>query len=468
VEKLALSAYLDRSKDRILTTLSEWLRVPSISADPDHAGDLVESAELCAGLLRDAGMQFVEVLGTGSPGAPGNGAPAVYGEWAGAGKDAPTVLVYCHHDVQPADPVDEWSSPPFEAMVDAGEIRARGSSDDKGPAIMQIEAARGMLAEHGRLPVNLKFLIEGEEEVGSPHFEDLLRRERERFRADVIVVSDTTMVAPDVPSTTVGMRGLVCFDVALRTASTDLHSGIWGGTVPNAAVVAARLAASLHDAEGRVAVPGFYDDVRELSAKEARSLAAVPFDEDQFLRQAGVGYLEGETGRSPYERTGARPTAEVVGLHAGYGGPGMKTIVPATANLKVALRLVPDQDPERTGRAFREWVSQTVHSGVEVAVAPFGSVAPLVTPVDHPAMRSLCSAIERVWGKTPLFERSGGSGPEEALARVLEAPVVFLGIALPDDHFHAPNERLDLDQLWRGVLAAGELMVELGSLNSTR
>jgi acetylornithine deacetylase/succinyl-diaminopimelate desuccinylase-like protein len=463
VTDLALNTYLERSKGRILATLTDWLRIPSISAEPDHADDVAASAEFCARLLREAGMPSVEILATGRAGAPGSGRPAVYAEWLEAGPDAPTVLIYGHHDVQPVDPINEWTSPPFEPVVVGDHLRARGSADDKGQVLMQIEAVRGVLGDRGRLPVNLKFLIEGEEEVGSPHLEDLLWREREKLAADLIVVSDTTMEAADIPSTTVSMRGLVSFDVTLRTARSDLHSGIWGGTVPNAALVAARLAAGLHDADGRVTLPGFYDDVRELSAEEARSLAAIPFDETEFLRQAGVAYLEGEAGRRPFERIGARPTAEIVGLHSGYGGPGIKTIVPATAHFKVAFRLVPDQRPERVREAFREWLSAQVPPGAHFEVTAEGAVSPLLTPVDHPAMRILCTAIERVWGARPLFSRGGGSGPEEALARVLGSPLVFLGVALPDDNFHAPNEHLDLRQLWRGVLAAGELLLDLAS-----
>jgi acetylornithine deacetylase/succinyl-diaminopimelate desuccinylase-like protein len=463
VNDLALEQYLGRSKDRILATLDHWLRIPSISADPDHAADIVASAEFCARLLQEAGVSSVELLPTGPADAPGSGRPAVYGEWSGAGADAPTVLIYGHHDVQPVDPLDEWTSPPFEPAVVGNVLLARGSSDDKGQVLMQIEAVRGLLQEKGRLPINLKFLIEGEEEVGSPNFEDLLRREKERLRTDLIVVSDTTMEAPDVPSTTVSMRGLVTFDVTLRTAASDLHSGIWGGTVPNAALLASHLAASLHDASGRVTLPGFYDDVRELSEEEAHSLAALPYDETTFRRQAGVPYLEGETGRSPFERTGTRPTAELVGIHAGYGGPGMKTVVPATANFKVAFRLVPDQQPDEVAAGFRQWLGAHVPGGVEVTVTPWGAVAPLLTPVDHPAVRLLSNAITKVWGAKPLFSRSGGSGPEEALVRTLDAPVIFLGVGLPTDNFHAPNERLDLDQLWRGILAAGELILELGA-----
>jgi acetylornithine deacetylase/succinyl-diaminopimelate desuccinylase-like protein len=272
------------------------------------------------------------------------------------------------------------------------------------------------------------------------------------------------MISPDVPSTTVGMRGLVAFDVALRTAAIDLHSGMWGGAVPNAALMAARLVSGLHDDKGRVTLPGFYDAVRPLSPPEQASLDAVPFDEADFRATAGgVSYLEGEDGFSPLEQVGVRPTAEVVGLHSGYTGPGIKTIVPATSGFKVAFRLVPDQRPEQVDTAFRAWLAERVPAGVELTVTGEGQVAPALTPVNHPAVGALTRAIEAVWGKQPLFTREGGSGPEEALGRVLDAPVLFLGVGLPGDRIHAPNERMVMDQFWKGLLAAGELLVELGN-----
>jgi acetylornithine deacetylase/succinyl-diaminopimelate desuccinylase-like protein len=457
---LILTDYLEAHRERITATLFDWLRIPSISADPDRAGDVVESAEFAAQQLREAGLDHVRLLATGD----GAGAPAVYADWLHAGPAAPTVLVYGHHDVQPVDPLDEWTSPPFHPVIVDGECRARGAIDDKGQVLYEIEAARGLLERTGALPVNLKFLVEGEEEVGSPNFEALLVAEGDLLACDVVVVSDTGMIAPDVPSATVSMRGLVAFDVALRTASIDLHSGMWGGTVPNAASVAADLVVALHDAHRRVTLPGFYDRVRALTPAEQASLDAQPFDEAEFRAQAGgVGYLTGETGFSPLERIGVRPTAEVVGIRGGYEGPGIKTIVPATAGFKVALRLVPDQRPEEITQAFGTWLAERVPDGVEVVVTPEGGVAPAVTPVDHPAMAALATAIERVWGCPPLWTREGGSGPEEALGRVLAAPVLFLGVGLPDDRIHAPNERMVMDQFWKGLLAAGELMVELGA-----
>ncbi|HVA75066.1 MAG TPA: dipeptidase [Acidimicrobiales bacterium] len=454
--ELALAGYLDAHRDRIVDTLFQWLRIPSISADPACSAEVRSSAVFCAARLADAGLENVGILET-----PGH--PAVYADWMHAGPDAPTVLVYGHHDVQPVDPLDEWTSPPFTPTIVDGQCRARGAIDDKGQVLYEIEAAKGLLSRDGRLPVNLKFLIEGEEEVGSVHFESLLVSELDRLSCDVVVVSDTGMISPDVPSCTVGMRGLVAFDVSLRTASIDLHSGLWGGAVPNAAHVATRLVAALHDADGKVTLPGFYDRVRDLSPVEHASMDAQSFDEAEFRAAAGgVPYLEGEKGYSSLERVGVRPTAEVVGIHSGYGGPGIKTIVPATAGFKVAFRLVPDQRPEEVEPALRAWLQQWVPAGIEVAVTPEGAVAPALTPVDHPAVGALSRAVRAVWGKDPLFTREGGSGPEEALGRVLAAPVLFLGVGLPGDRIHAPNERMVMDQFWKGLLAAGELLLELG------
>jgi acetylornithine deacetylase/succinyl-diaminopimelate desuccinylase-like protein len=458
---LTLAGYVSAERERIEASLLDWLRIPSISALPDHAPDVRRSAEFAAELLRRAGMEHVEIIETA-------GAPAVYGDWLHAGPDAPTVVVYGHHDVQPVDPLEEWTSPPFAPVMVDGECRARGAIDDKGQMVYEIEAARGLIRSHGGLPVNLKFLIEGEEEVGSPHFEDLLRERREALRCDAVVVSDTTMWARDVPSVCLGMRGLVAFDVTVRTGVVDLHSGTFGGAVPNAAHVIAGLVAALHDRAGRVALPGFYDDVRPLTEAEEESLRALPFDEEAWRQRAGVGRLEGERGRSALERTWTRPSCDVVGISVGYGGPGMKTVVPPWGNVKVTFRLVADQDPAKVADSFTAWVAAQVHDGVRASVQPVGGVAPALTPADHPWVAALSRAIELVWGVPPLFTREGGSGPEEALGRVLEAPVLYLGVGLPDDRFHAPNERMAMDQFWKGLLAAGELWREMAETDGAR
>jgi acetylornithine deacetylase/succinyl-diaminopimelate desuccinylase-like protein len=456
-----LAAYLEAERERIYATLVDWLRIPSISALPEHHGDVRRSAERAAELLREAGLEHVEVVET--DGADGPGLPAVYGDWLHAPAGAPTALVYGHHDVQPVDPLELWTSAPFEPTVVDGELRARGAVDDKGQAFYEIEAVRGLLRTEGALPVNVKFLLEGEEEVGSPNFEALLEAHRGRFACDVVVVSDTTMWAPDVPSFCVGMRGLVAFDLQLRTATGDLHSGSFGGAVPNAAHLAAELVAKLHGVDGRVTIPGFYDDVRPLSDSERTSLDRLPFDEHEFQAMAGVGRLQGEVGRTTLERIWTRPTCEVTGITTGYGGAGMKTIVPATANAKVSFRLVADQNPAAVAAAFERWLGDEVPVGVEWSITPLGAVAPALTPPEHPAVAALSRAMTTVWGIEPLLTREGGSGPEEALGRVLDAPVLYLGIALASDRFHAPNERMLLDQFEKGLLCAGELWPELAA-----
>ncbi|MGH8999588.1 MAG: dipeptidase [Acidimicrobiia bacterium] len=452
-----LDAFVDDQRDAVVGALADWLRIPSVAAEPAHERDVALSAEWCAGRLATSGLSSVEVVST-----PGH--PCVYGEWLEAGS-GPTVLVYGHHDVQPADPLDEWDSPPFEARRRGGELFARGASDDKGQVLCHIEAVRGLLEGSGGLPVNVKFLVEGEEEIGSPHFEELLVAGRERFAADVIVVSDTPMWAADVPSVTIAMRGLVAFDVTLRSGERDLHSGQYGGAVPNPAHIAARMVAALHDRDGRVAVPGFYDDVRPLLRAERASFEALGFDEHAWARAAGVRCLDGEAGYSTLERLWARPTCDVTGFHSGYGGSGVKTIVPATAHFKVTFRLVADQDPATISERFGAWVRRTVPKGVGVEVVPAGGVGPAVSDLTHPALGALTRSVTRVWGRQPIFTRSGGSGPEEALSRVLSAPVLHLGLGLPGDRIHAPNERVLLDQLWRGMLAAGELYRELAELS---
>jgi len=452
---LQLQHYVDTEADRIVASLFEWLRIPSISAQPDHADDVRRSAEFTAQLMRDAGLEHVEILETA-------GAASVYSDHLHAGPDAPTALVYGHHDVQPVDPLDQWRSPPFEPVIVDGECRARGAIDDKGQMLYEIEAVRGLLQRDGRLPVNVKFIVEGEEEVGSPHFEDLLWRKREKLSCDVVVASDTGMWSRTVPSTTLGMRGNVCFDVTVRTSSIDLHSGSFGGAVPNAAHVIASIVAGLHDADGRITVPGFYDDVRPLTDEEAAAFAALPLDEEAWKRNAGVKRLEGEKGYGLLERIWTRPTCDVVGIGVGYTGAGIKTIIPAQGDVKVTFRLVPDQKPATIADAFEAWLGEQVPDGIDVSVRREGEgVAASLTPADDPAVGALCRAIARVWEKEPLFTREGGSGPEEALGRVLHAPVLFLGVGLPGDRFHAPNERIVMDQFWKGLLAAGELWTEL-------
>lgn len=456
VAELQLSRFVDSARPEILASLVDWLRIPAISADPAHSADVRASAAWCADRMRAVGLEHVQLLETA-------GHPSVYGDWLHTA-DAPTVLVYGHHDVQPVDPLDAWFSPPFEPTERDGRLFARGAVDDKGQVLYHLEVIRALLARDGALPVNVKLLVEGEEEVGSPHFEALLAEHRDRLDCDVVVVSDTAMWSADVPSMCTGMRGLVAFSVELRTAATDLHSGSFGGAVRNAAHVAAELASTLHDADGRVTLPGFYDAVRPVTDDVRATIAALPFSDEEFGGHAAGAARAGEAGYSTLERIWVRPTAEVTGIRAGYAGDGMKTIVPATATLKLTFRLVPDQDPTVITDAFHRWLGAHVPVGVQVDVTPVGGVAPALTPLDHPAVLAAARVIERVWDAPCRFTREGGSGPEEALGRVFDAPVVFLGVGLPDDQIHAPNERIVLDQFWKGVLAVGELWFELAAV----
>lgn len=438
----------------IVKRLFSWLAIPSISADPSHRDDVRQSALWFCDAARDAGFTGVEILETA-------GHPSALATWTGAGDDAPTVLVYGHHDVQPVDPIEQWEHPPFDPVIVNGECRARGAIDDKGQVLYHLEAVRNLLGQAGSLPVNIKLLVEGEEEVGSPNFSSLLEDCRDDLACDVVVVSDTSMIAPDIPSTDVAMRGLVACTVTVTTSSRDAHSGMFGGAIPNPIHHLVRITAALHDRANRVAIPGFYDAVRPLSPEEVASLAEQPFDEDDFAHLVDVNRLEGEDGYSTLERIGARPTAEVVGMSGGYGGEGIKTIVPGRAHAKLAFRLVPDQEPAVIMTLIENWLATQVPSGIAIDVEWHGGVAPASTPIDSWAFGALCSTMENVWGRAPLLTRVGGSGPEEMLARILDAPLIFLGVGLPGDRIHAPNERMDMEQFFRGLRSAEVLYSEL-------
>jgi acetylornithine deacetylase/succinyl-diaminopimelate desuccinylase-like protein len=454
--------------DDLHADLDAWLRIPSISADPAHAPDVADSAAWLAGALTRIGFPTVEIW-------PTAGAPAVFAEWPSADPDALVALVYGHHDVQPVDPPELWVHPPFEPTVvegdDGPELHARGAIDDKGNVAFHLLGMRAHLAASGRdtPAVTVKLLIEGEEESGSPHFAALLHERRDRLDCDVVVVSDTGMAAPDLPSAVVSMRGLADAEITLRGPAVDLHSGSFGGAVPNPLHAMATLLDALHDEHGRVTVPGFYDKVRALTDRERELMGRVPFDEQAWLAGPAASRLAaGEEGFSTLERTGARPTAEVNGMWGGYQGPGHKTIIPAEAHAKITFRLVADQRPEDIGPLFEKWVQAHLPEGIEAEVhAPPGGVAPCASDLDSAAMQALLRAIAQAWNGDPaevLFLREGGSGPEADLVEVLGAPLVFLGAGLPTDRIHSPNERVLLEMLYRGAEATAHLWRELATL----
>ncbi|MDL4772042.1 MULTISPECIES: dipeptidase [Thermomonosporaceae] len=459
------AAYITANRDRFVADLKEWLAIPSISGDPAHAGDVRRSADWLAAHLNAQGFPTVEVWETGTPQAPG--LPSVFAEWPAADPAAPTVLVYGHHDVQPVEPRAEWDTDPFTPVEDGDRLIGRGTSDDKGQVFFHTLGVRAGLAASGAAapPVTIKMLVEGEEESGSVHFAGLLRARRDRLRCDAVVISDTTMWAADVPSMCTGMRGLAEVEVTLRGPATDLHSGSFGGAVPNPLHAMASLLAALHDADGRVTLPGFYDDVVPLTEAERELFARLPFDEDAWLRTAGDSRApHGERGFSTLERIWARPTAEVNGLWGGHTGPGGKTIVPREAHAKISFRLVAGQDPVTVQEAFKVWVDEHTPHGVAAEVrVPGGGVRPCFSPIDSPGVRAARRAMERAFGTEVLFTREGGSGPEADLADILDAPLIFVAVGLNGDRIHAPNEKVELPLLLKGAEAAAYLWEELAT-----
>jgi acetylornithine deacetylase/succinyl-diaminopimelate desuccinylase-like protein len=446
--------YIDTHRQDLLDDLDAWLRIPGISAQPEHRDDVEHSAEWLAEALRRAGFPTVEIW-------PTAGLPAVFAEWRSGDSDAPVVLVYGHHDVQPVDPLELWQFDPFDPTVDGDVLRARGASDDKGQLLFHLLGLRAHLAATGRSTpaISLKFLVEGEEESGSPNFEQLLADRADRLGADVVVITDTGMIAPDVPSTVTGMRGLVSCHVAFHGPDLDLHSGVFGGAVPNPATAIARLAGALHDDNGRVQVPGFYDDVVELTDDERGLFAQVPVADDEFLSITKSRALHGEHGFSTLERVGARPTAEVNGIGGGYQGDGGKTIIPSDAFVKLSFRLVAHQDRGKIRAGVEQFIGAHTPDGITAHVEWEGDgVAPCLVPLGTPAYIALGDAISAAFdGRPVLPTREGGSGPEAALQQAIGVPLVFLGVGLPDDQIHAPNEKVTLSMLYKGAEAAALL-----------
>jgi len=450
--------FINVNRDRYVDELKQYLAIPSISALPQHAGDVRRAAEWTADELRRVGLQNVKLIET-----PGN--PVVYGDWLGAA-DAPTILFYGHYDVQPVDPLDQWVSPPFEATVRDGEIYARGSADDKGQVFMHIKAVEAHLKQTGRLPLNIKFFIEGEEEVGSVHLDEFVRSHKADLAADVVVISDSPMFDRGIPSICYGLRGLTYFQIDVRGTKTDLHSGSFGGAVANPAMVLAQMLAQMKDRGGRIKIPGFYDDVRELSPAERAEWKKLPFNETKYRKELGAPRLFGESGYSTLERVWARPTFEVNGLLSGFTGEGAKTVLPATAMAKVSMRLVPDQDPNKIGDLFEAHLRKIAPKTVELKVTRMHGGKPWMTEFDNKYVRAAGRAIERGFGQSPVFNREGGSIPVvSTFQEELGLPSVLFGIGLPDENAHAPNEKLDLGNFHNGIIASAFLYEEIASLN---
>ena len=454
-----LDAWLDARRDERLESYFDLLRIPSISTLHEHAPDMRRAAEWIAADMRRIGLENVEVGLTG-------GHPVVYGDWLHA-PDAPTILVYCHYDVQPVDPIELWETAPFEPFVRDGRVVGRGSADDKGQLHMHLKAAEALLATRGRLPLNLRYIFEGEEESTSGNLPGWLAANRDRLAADAVVISDTGFFEGNVPAITTSLRGMLYTQIDVSGPPIDLHSGGFGGAVQNPANALAKIIASLKADDGTVLVPGFYDDVVPATREERFELSCLPFDEGQFRDITGVPALvAGEPGYTVLECMGIRPTLDVNGIWGGFTGEGSKTIIPAHAHAKVSCRLVPDQDGDKLFGAFRDYVLKVAPKGVTVEVQNLGTARPLRTDPDNPVSKAAARALEATFGQAPVLIRSGGSIPVASLFdSMLGLPVVMLGFTNPDDNAHAPNETMVLLNYETGLRTITRLWDDLGSMS---
>ncbi len=457
-----------KNATRSVEELKALLRIPSVSTDPAHFGDVRRAAEFVAAELRRMGMENVRLIETTTATHP-DGHPLVYADYLQAepvkGKPAPTVLLYGHYDVQPPDPLDEWKSPPFEPTERDGNLYARGAVDDKGQMWMHVKALEALFAANsGKLPVNVRVIVEGEEEVGGEGIAAFVREHPEHLAADVALVSDTEMFAPDLPTLCVGLRGMIYTEIEARGARTDLHSGMYGGAAPNPFAALAQIIAKLKDEGGKILVPGFYDKVAAPSAAELAAWKALPFDEEHY-RQTEVGSTEltGEAGYSVLERTWARPTLDVHGMPGGFTGAGAKTVIPARALAKVSMRLVPDMTPAETFALYKKYVESICPKGITVDVRLIHAGDPIVVSTDNPYVQAATEAMHKVFGVDTVFVRGGGSIPIVGdFIRELGIPTILMGFGLPDDNLHAPNEKFHLANFHRGIESIIRFLSTLG------
>ncbi|MDB5132255.1 MAG: peptidase dimerization domain protein [Mucilaginibacter sp.] len=435
--------YVAQHKQRLLDELFDLLRFPSVSADPKYKPELLKTADFVAQKLRDAGADMVEVCQT-------DGNPIVYGEKI-IDTSKPTVLVYGHYDVQPPDPLELWKTPPFEPTIRDGKIYARGACDDKGQFYMHVKAFELMM-QTGTLPCNIKFMIEGEEEVGSSNLGIFVKQNKARLKADVVLISDTSMISMEHPSLETGLRGLSYLEVEVTGPNRDLHSGVYGGAVANPATILAKMIASLHDENNHITIPGFYDKVLDLTDTERKALNNAPYSEEEYKKDLGVDELCGEKGYTTFERTGTRPTLEVNGIWGGYTGEGAKTVLPSQAHAKISMRLVPNQSSDEITRLFTNHFEKIAPKSVKVKVTPHHGGEPVVTPTDSVAYRAAQKAIAESFGKEPIPTRGGGSIPIVALFEAeLGIKTVLMGFGLDSDALHSPNEKYDIFNYYKGI-----------------
>lgn len=451
-------ARLDREADRHVEELKDYLRIPSISTDPAYRAEVERAADWLIARMQEAGLATEKIATAGHP--------LVYAEWTGAGPDAPTVLFYGHYDVQPPDPLEEWRNPPFEPTIEGQMIVARGATDDKGQSYAHVKGVGAILAERGKLPVNVKFIVEGEEEAGGEAVEAFVRADAgNKLACDCVVVSDTSMYAPGVPALTYGLKGLAYFEIRVEGPNRDLHSGVYGGGVTNPANAVAEIIASLRDSKtGKVLVPGFYDDVRPLADWERKEFAALGFDEEEVRADLAESVLTGEAGYTYLERTWGRPTCDVNGLWSGYQGKGAKTVLPARAGCKVSFRLVADQTPAKVAELVKAHVARVAPPGVRVEVEYLHGADAVTVDATGPIAETALDAMEEVYGRRPVRIRSGGSIPiVGTFAQVLAVPVLLIGFGLEDDRLHSPNEKFDLPNYHAGIRTVVRFLDRLGA-----
>jgi acetylornithine deacetylase/succinyl-diaminopimelate desuccinylase-like protein len=441
----ASASYVEKHRDSLLDELKYFLRIPSISTLPEHKGDIQRAAQFVAHALQRAGLENVEIISTQNH-------PLVYADWLHAAGQ-PTILCYGHYDVQPPDPLELWTNPPFDPTIRDGNIYARGSSDDKGQMYMHIKAVEALRATHGKLPINVKFLVEGEEEIGGASIAKYVAENQTKLKADVALVSDTALYADGLPTLCIGLRGLIYMEVEATGPARDLHSGLYGGAAPNAVWGLIELLAKCKDANGRILIPGFYEKVSEPAPQEKESWQKLPFDQDKFLQaEVGSTALAGESDRTVLERVWSRPTMEVHGIAGGFTAAGQKTVIPAKATAKVSFRMVPNQDPDECIQAFRQFLNDNAPQSIQIEMKVLGASPALVVDPNHPAIETAAQAFSEMLGKPTVFTRSGGSIPVVGdFARHLGIPTILMGFGLPDDGLHSPNEKYRLENYYTGI-----------------
>ncbi len=448
-----VSDYINANNSSYIEELKNFLRIKSISTDENHKKDMLKGAEFVSKKLNDAGMNKVRIIKT-------NGHPLVYAEWLNApGK--PTVLIYGHYDVQPVDPIELWDTPPFEPTIRNGKIYARGATDDKGQIYMHVKSVEAHLKTNGKLPVNVKFIIEGEEEIGSNNLEEFVKKNTKLLKCDAVLISDTALYAPGVPTITLGLRGIAYMEVEVTGPDRDLHSGTFGGAVANPINVLAEMISKMMDKNGHISIPGFYNDVIKISKKERERFSELKFSEKKYAKEVNVRELKGEKGYSTLERMWVRPTLDCNGIIGGFTEAGAKTVLPSKVMAKISMRLVPNQDPNKIAKLFTKYVKQIAPKSVRVKVREIHGGYPIVTPMNNKATIAASKAMARAFGKKTVYMREGGSIPiVTVFAKQLNAIPVLMGLGLNTENLHSPNEHFDLNHFHLGILSSAYFFEE--------